>query len=293
MTGPRYMLLSALAFAFMGAMVKIASEQGLPLLQIIFVRALISVFLSLIDIRRSGAHPLGKQRGLLLARGLVGFLSLIGVFYAFTHLPYAQATVLQYLHPVFTAGLAFWFLAERPSSSTLICIALSLLGLVCMVSPYFLTTNTVVIPITALLAGLGGAFGSGVAYTLVRKLATTEHPSVIVLYFPMVCIPATLLLGSNNFIWPNQMGWLALIGVGCFTQLGQLSLTKAMQTDSASKATSLSYLQIVFAAGLGWLLFEEIPATATFIGAGFILMGALISAGIPSKPQKKAHASSR
>ena len=138
-----------------------------------------------------------------------------------------------------------------------------------------------------------GAFGSGVAYTLVRKLAATEHPSVIVLYFPMVCIPATLLLGSNNFIWPDQMGWLALIGVGCFTQLGQLSLTKAMQTDSASKATSLSYLQIVFAAGLGWLLFKEIPATATFIGAGFILMGALISAGIPSKPQKKAHASRR
>ena len=77
MTGPRYMLLSALAFAFMGAMVKIASTQGLPLLQIIFVRALISVFLSLIDIRRCGAHPLGKQRGLLLARGLVGFLSLM------------------------------------------------------------------------------------------------------------------------------------------------------------------------------------------------------------------------
>ena len=287
------MLLSALAFAFMGAMVKIASEQGLPLLQIIFVRALISVFLSLIDIRRSGAHPLGKQRGLLLARGLVGFLSLIGVFYAFTHLPYAQATVLQYLHPVFTAGLAFWFLAERPSSSTLICIALSLLGLVCMVSPYFLTTNTVVMPVTALLAGLGGAFGSGVAYTLVRKLATTEHPSVIVLYFPMVCIPATLLLGSNNFIWPNQMGWLALIGVGCFTQLGQLSLTKAMQTDSASKATSLSYLQIVFAAGLGWLFFNEIPAAPTLTGAGFILLGALISAGMQSGPEKKTEASNR
>lgn len=293
MTGPRYMLLSALAFAFMGAMVKIASTQGLPLLQIIFVRALISVFLSLIDIRRCGAHPLGKQRGLLLARGLVGFLSLIGVFYAFTNLPYAQATVLQYLHPVFTAGLALWFLAERPSSPTLICIALSLLGLACIVSPYFLNTDTAVMPITALLAGLGGAFGSGVAYTLVRKLAATEHPSVIVLYFPMVCIPATLLLGSNHFIWPSHSGWLALIGVGCFTQLGQLSLTKAMQTDSASKATSLSYLQIVFAAGLGWLVFDEIPAAATLTGAGFILLGALISAGMQSRPKNKAEASNR
>ena len=280
MVGPRYMLLSALAFAFMGAMVKLASAQELPLLQIIFVRAVISVLLSLVDIRRSRAHPLGYQRGLLLARGVVGFLSLLCVFYAFISLPYAQATVLQYLHPVFTAGLAFWFLAERPSAATLTCIALSLLGLGCIVSPYLFATDVGSMPITAVLAGLGGAFGSGVAYTLVRKLATTEHPSVIVLYFPMVCIPATLLLGAQDFIWPNQVGWLALLGVGCFTQLGQLSLTRAMQTDSASRATSFSYLQIAFAAALGWFIFDEIPAFATLIGAGFILLGAIISAAM-------------
>ena len=282
MTGPRYMLLSAFAFALMGAMVKIASAEGLPLLQIIFVRAIISVLLCLIAIRRSGSNPLGRQRGLLLARGVVGFLALTGVFYAFINLPYAQATVLQYLHPVFTAGLAFWFLAERPTPATLICIALSILGLGCVVYPYIESTSAAM-PMTAVLAGLAGAFGSGVAYTLVRKLAATEHPSVIVLYFPMVCVPATLLLGASDFHWPNQMGWLALLGVGCFTQLGQISLTKAMQTDSASKATSLSYLQIVFAAVLGWFVFDEIPATATLIGATFILFGALISAGVLSK----------
>ncbi|MDG2137070.1 MAG: DMT family transporter [Luminiphilus sp.] len=282
MTGPRYMLLSALAFALMGAMVKIASAEGLPLLQIIFVRAIISVLLCLIAIRRGGSNPLGRQRGLLLARGVVGFLALTGVFYAFINLPYAQATVLQYLHPVFTAGLAFWFLAERPTPATLICIALSILGLGCVVYPYIESTSAAM-PMTAVLAGLAGAFGSGVAYTLVRKLAATEHPSVIVLYFPMVCVPATLLLGASDFHWPNQMGWLALLGVGCFTQLGQISLTKAMQTDSASKATSLSYLQIVFAAVLGWFVFDEIPATATLIGATFILLGALISAGVLSK----------
>ena len=136
------MLLSALAFALMGAMVKIASAEGLPLLQIIFVRAIISVLLCLIAIRRSGSNPLGRQRGLLLARGVVGFLALTGVFYAFINLPYAQATVLQYLHPVFTAALAFWFLAERPTPATLIGIALSLLGLGCVVYPYVQSTST-------------------------------------------------------------------------------------------------------------------------------------------------------
>lgn len=278
MTGPRYMLLSAASFALMGCLVKLAGSWHVPLLQIIFVRALISIVLSLGDIARARVHPLGQRRGLLFARGLAGFIALTGVFYAILHLPYAQATVLQYLHPVFTALLAFWFLAESPTRATLACIILSLVGLGWMVSPYFDGAETTAIPLLAITAGLGGALGSGIAYTLVRKLVTTEHPSVIVLYFPMVCLPGTLLLGFDDFVWPTPEAWLALIGVGVFTQLGQLSLTRAMQFDSASRTTSLSYLQIVFAALLGWIIFGEMPTTATLIGASLILLGAFISA---------------
>ena len=278
MTGPRYMLISALAFALMAALVKEAGEQGIPLLQIIFVRALISVALSLIDIGRAGVHPLGHRRVLLFARGLSGFLALTGVFYALIHLSMAQATVLQYLHPVFTALLAFLFLAERPTTATLACIALSLLGLTSIVSPYWIVTDVTPAPLWPVIAGLGGAFGSGVAYTLVRKLVTTEHPSVIVLYFPLVCAPGTLLLGGADFVWPTVAGWWVLLGVGCFTQLGQLALTKAMQLDAASRVTSLSYVQIIFAAILGWSAFGEIPNQATLLGGGFILLGAIVSA---------------
>lgn len=272
------MLLSALAFAAMGGLVKLAGGLGIPILQIIFVRAVISVALCLVAIRRAHVHPLGQRRGLLLARGTVGFVALIAVFYAFIQLPYAQATMLQYLHPLFTTALAFYFLAERPTLATLGCIALSLLGLGVMVSPYLQTDMPDRTYLLALLAGLGGALGSGVAYTLVRKLASSEHPSVIVLYFPMVCVPATLVFGAGDFIWPEPTGWLALLGVGVFTQLGQLSLTRAMQIDSASRATSLSYLQIVFAAVLGWLFFDEVPMDTTVIGAALILTGALITA---------------
>ncbi len=272
------MLISALAFALMAALVKEAGQLGIPLLQIIFVRALISVVLSLIDIGRARVHPLGNRKALLFARGLSGFLALTGVFYALFHLSMAQATVLQYLHPVFTALLAFLFLAERPTTATLACIALSLLGLACMVVPYWTGSDTTPAPLWPVIAGLGGAFGSGVAYTLVRKLVITEHPSVIVLYFPLICAPGTLLLGGADFIWPTVAGWGVLLGVGCFTQLGQLTLTKAMQLDAASRVTSLSYVQIIFAAILGWLAFGEIPTQATLLGGGLILLGAIVSA---------------
>ena len=272
------MLISALAFALMAALVKEAGQLGIPLLQIIFVRALVSVVLSLIDTGRARVHPLGNRKALLFARGLSGFLALTGVFYALFHLSMAQATVLQYLHPVFTALLAFLFLAERPTTATLACIALSLLGLACMVMPYWTASDAKPAPLWPIIAGLGGAFGSGVAYTLVRKLVMTEHPSVIVLYFPLICVPGTLLLGGADFIWPTAAGWWVLLGVGCFTQLGQLALTKAMQLDAASRVTSLSYVQIIFASILGWLAFGEIPTQATLLGGGLILLGAIVSA---------------
>ena len=278
MTGPRFMLISALAFALMSALVKEAGQLDIPLLQIIFVRAVISVALSLADIFRAGVHPLGHRRVLLFGRGLSGFLALTGVFYALLHLSMAQATLLQYLHPVFTAVLAFVFLAERPTAATLACIALSLLGLLCMLAPYWESGSQAPASLWPIIAGLAGALGSGIAYTLVRKLVATEHPSVIVLYFPLVCVPGTFLLGGADFVWPTVTGWWVLLGVGCFTQIGQLALTKAMQLDAASRVTSLSYVQIIFAAVLGWSVFGEVPTQATFLGGGLILLGAVVSA---------------
>ena len=85
-------------------------------------------------------------------------------------------------------------------------------------------------------------------------------------------------MGVNDFVWPTVNGWWLLLGVGCFTQLGQLALTKAMQLDEASRVTSLSYVQIVFAAILGCLVFGEIPTGATLLGGVLILMGAVVSA---------------
>ena len=278
------MLISALGFALMSALVKEAGLLGIPLLQIIFVRAVISIALSLADIHRAGVHPLGHRRVLLFGRGLSGFLALTGVFYALLHLSMAQATILQYLHPVFTALLAFVFLAERPTAATLASITLSLLGLICMVMPYWESGASAPASLWPVMAGLGGALGSGIAYTLVRKLVATEHPSVIVLYFPLVCVPGTLFLGGADFVWPTATGWWVLLGVGCFTQVGQLALTKAMQRDAASRVTSLSYLQIIFAAVLGWWVFGEIPTQATVLGGSFILLGAVFSAWMQPRP---------
>jgi drug/metabolite transporter (DMT)-like permease len=274
LSGPQYMLISAASFAGMGAMVKAAGIAGIPLMEILFSRAIVSLLLSLADCWRLGINPLGQRRDLLLLRGIVGFLALSCFFYSMLHLPYAEATVVQYTHPIFTALLAYLIIHEKTSKATLVCIVFSMMGLVVMASPSLNMTAAQQLSHTGLAAGIAGAFGAGLAYTIVRKLSRTDHPSVIVLYFPLVCVPAALVSGFDQFVMPQGSAWWVLLGVGVFTHGGQVSLTRAMAVDSASRSASLSYIQIVFATILGFIIFGEIPARTTVLGGALILLGA-------------------
>lgn len=273
----RYMILSALGFSLMAMCVKLASQHGIPLLEIVAARALISLILSYWDIKRQGLPLLGQRKDLLIARGVVGTLALICVYYSVTAIPLAEATVLQYLHPMFTAILALLFLKERLQLSTLICILLSFAGLLLIARPSWLLGEQTSLPTLPLTAAILGAFGSAIAYVLVRKLNETEYHSVIIFYFPLIALPFSLILLGHELVIPSGSTWFILILVGIFTQVGQIGLTKAMKTEAAGKATAYSYLQVVFAAMIGWFIFGEEPVLWTWIGGGLILSGAIVN----------------
>lgn len=276
--GIRYMLLSALGFAIMGASVKWVSLQGIPVLEIVAARALISLVLSYLDVKRKGISIWGNRKDLLFARGAIGALALICVYYSVTTLPLAEATVLQYLHPMFTAVLALFFLKERLHLPTVICILLSFIGLLFIARPGFLFGQAESgYPLISIIAAILGALGSAIAYVIVRKLAQSDDPSVIIFYFPLIALPFSVILLGDQFVLPKSWEWFGLLMVGVFTQVGQIGLTKAMQTETAGRATAFSYLQVIFSVALGWVVFSEFPIMWTWIGGGLILLGALIN----------------
>ena len=276
--GVRFMVMSAFGFALMGALVKTLSAEGIPVLQIVAARALVSLVLSYVDVRRKKLSLLGERKGLLCARALVGSFALFFVYYSVANLPFAEATVLQYLHPMFTAFLAVIFLKESLRWPTVVCVWLSFLGLLVIVRPAFLFGGVSgSYDQWAIGAAILGAFGSGVAYILVRKLSATEDPSVIIFYFPLFALPLSVLLLGDAFVLPSLWQTVLLLLVGVMTQIGQVGLTRAMQTESASRATSFSYLQVVFAILLGWLFFAEVPSVWVVVGAVLIIVGSLVN----------------
>jgi len=218
----------------------------------------------------------GHNKPLLIARGMVGAFALMFVYFAVTTLPLAEATVLQYLHPVFTAILALFFLKETIQRSTITCIIISLLGLFIIIQPN-LQSSGVHYPWLSIGAGVLGAFGSAVAYILIKKLTKTDDSSVIIFYFPMIALPISIIMLGSDFVMPSLAATGLLILVGIFTQVGQVGLTKALNSADASKATAYAYVQVVFSVLIGWAYFSEVPVITTIIGGSLIMAGALVN----------------
>jgi drug/metabolite transporter (DMT)-like permease len=292
--GVRFMLLSALGFALMAACVKLVSQYDVPLFEIVAARALVSFILSYLDVKRKRISVWGSNKKLLLARGTLGTFALICVYYSVTTIPLAAATILQYVHPVFTALLAVLFLKERIQLPTLICIILCLLGLFVMVRPSMGDSISNHLPLLSVGIALLGALGSAGAYVIVRKLSQAEEDSsVIIFYFPLVALPVSVILMGKDFMWPDLHVTLILICVGIFTQVGQYGLTKAMRTQAAGAASAYSYVQIIFAVLIGMWAFDEVPSVWTYLGGALIVSGALINVFGPQLQSTwKKHSSS-
>lgn len=271
------MLISALGFALMAACVKEVSGLGIPVLEIVAARAIVSGFISYADIKRKKISIWGHNKILLIARGAVGTFALMFVYYAVTTLPLAEATVLQYLHPIFTAILALFFLKEVIQRSTIACIVISLIGLFIIIQPNLQIDSGVHYPWLSIGAGVLGALGSAVAYIIIKKLTKTDDSSVIIFYFPLIALPISIILLGDDFVVPSLAATGLLILIGIFTQVGQVGLTKALNSADASKATAYSYVQVLFSVFIGWAYFSEVPVFTTIIGGSFIMVGALVN----------------
>ncbi|MEZ4334921.1 MAG: DMT family transporter [Myxococcota bacterium] len=277
-SGVGAILLSSFAFSVMALFVKLAGER-IPSQEIVFARSLVSGIVSYALLRRAGIPIWGHDRRGLWLRGLTGYVALSCVYAAVTHLPLADATVIHYLNPAFTALLAGLFLGEPITRATLVATSLCLTGVVLVARPesLFGVGADALDPVWVGVA-VAGALGSALAYVVVRRLARTEHPLVIVFYFPLVNLVASLPLVLGQLVWPVGIEWVWLVGVGLATQVGQMALTAGLMALPAGQATSLSYLQVVFAAVFGVVVFDEWPDVLRVAGATLVVAGSLSAA---------------
>jgi drug/metabolite transporter (DMT)-like permease len=275
--GIRAMAIGAFWFSIMGLLVKLAGRR-LGSMEIVLSRGVLTLGLSWWALRRLGVSPWGTQRRLLVVRGTLGSTALLCYFYSLVHLPLGEATLIQNMNPVFATVLAAIILDEALRAPEILCLVASLVGVVFVAHPSWLfgaPTMVAESPWPVVIALLG-ALCSGAAYTLVRKMRSTEHPLVIVFYLPLLSVPISLPLALAEWQWPTAWEWVLLVGVGITTQLAQVSMTRGLQLERTARATTTGYLQVAFAVMWGALLLGEIPDVWTLAGAVTIIGSTLV-----------------
>ncbi|KAG0372780.1 hypothetical protein BGX24_012582, partial [Mortierella sp. AD032] len=252
--GMIYMTLSALFFSFMSLLVSLTAKT-LPSFEIVLFRGIIQTVLGIIACRYLGISPLGQPdnriRFLLFCRGLAGSFGLGFFFYALSVMPLADATVVFFLGPTFTAILGRIVLKEPFGPLDATASAITMCGVVLVAKPTFLFPTPPPSPpstpgegegvglfkqheqeynrLFGTIAGLCGAMCSAVAYVLVRKIGKQgAHSMQHVTYFGVVsCFVSTIGLYTlqGGYVAPQGTWmWTGVFSLGVAAFFGQVLL---------------------------------------------------------------------
>lgn len=264
-----WMAFSGLSFAVMGAMVKLAGDVALPTK--VFFRNLVTLLITLTVALRLGENPLAYTphwRRLLL-RSVFGLCGVTLYFLALGRLDLADASLLNKTSPFFVVIFAVVLLREQFNRALVPALMAAFLGAILVIKPRF---DYAMLPA---VAGLGSGLFAGLAYVLVRSLKGRESPNRIILTFSLVSCLVTMPFLFSQPLSATARQWYALLGTGVFAACGQYGLTYAYHHARASRVSIFSYLHVLFALALGYLIFDERPDLTSLLG-GLLIIGAAV-----------------
>ena len=262
--GIAYRVAAMVCMAGLSALVKWTGSRGVPVFEIVFFRnAFAFVPLGLYIWRTTGASVLRTRRPLgHLTRATVGLTSMVCSFAAVQHLPLTEAVAFQFASPLFMTAFSALLLSEQVGRHRWGAVVVGFVGVLIMVRPEPGHMN--VLGVSLALAGAVGAAGAMVA---IRQIVDTERGPTIVFYFTL---GGTVVgLAGSAFHWvtpdPATLGFLILAGL--VGGVGQLLLTQALTVAPVGVVAPFDYSQLIWAAGLGYLVWGELPHPATLAGA--------------------------
>ena len=141
---------------------------------------------------------------------------------------------------------------------------------------------------------LGGAVFTALAQVFVRKLVQTETTSAIVFWFSMTATGLSLVTLPFGWALPGPGDAALLVGAGLLGGVGQVLLTSSYRHADASVIAPFEYVSILFALGIGYWAFGEVPTPTMLFGALIVIAaGCLIiwrerQLGLERNRQRKA-----
>lgn len=258
-----FIICSAFFFALMNMFVRMSGD--LPSVQKSFFRNFVAFFFALAVLLRSkeGFSFNKKNLPVFIGRAAFGTIGILCNFYAVDHLLLSDASILNKLSPFFAIIFSFFILKEHIKPIQATSVAIAFCGAILVVKPGFSMMESFI----PSLIGVAGGMCAGLAYTLVRVLGQRgERGPFIVLFFSAFSCITTLPWLIFDFHPMSFQQVIMLLLAGLSAAGGQFTITAAYTHAPAREVSVFDYTQIVFAAALGFIFFNQIPDIFSVIG---------------------------
>ncbi len=275
-----------LMFTIMNVFAKYLSS-GHSVIEIAFYRNLVACVPFLLAAFMFGRREIlviqSKPR-IIAVRAILGTVTLLATFAAYSLMPMAETTVLMFTASLFIPVLGVVFLKERVGPYRWSAVLAGFVGVAIMVNPTG-ETNTLGVTI-ALCAALLQAFMS----ILLRHLGGHELPQTITFYFFVIGTFLTGLALPFVATGPTLAEIPLFFGVGLSGAGAQWLYSIALKHTPAAVVAVLNYSSIVWAMLFGWLIWNDWPLPVVLVGAGVVIASNMLIAWRESRLRRSLRA---
>ncbi len=270
--GALFAVAAAASFAVVGACIKGAS-LSMPNEVVVFFRnavALVALLPWILRVRLRGlvTHHLRDH----MLRAGFGLAAMYCFFYALQHLQLAEAVLLNYSTPLFIPFIAWLWIRETPAPIIIPVTLLGFVGIALIINPG--GENLLRWP--ALIGAISGLLAA-TAMVSIRRISRVETTPRIVFYFSLL----STMISAVPMLWawqtPTPVVLAMMVTAGLMALLGQLCLTQAYSLAPAARVGTITYVSVIFAAGIGWLIWDETPTTLAALGAVLVITACILA----------------
>jgi drug/metabolite transporter (DMT)-like permease len=279
--GIAFKLGSVLVFILMASLIK-ATAAHVPAGQAVFFRSFfaIPVIVAWLVWRRELATGLRANAPMgHVWRGVVGTMAMGLGFAGLGYLPLPEVTAIGYAAPLLTVVFAAMFLGEEVRLFRISAVILGMVGVLIVLAPRLSIVSNDAAGVTEAFGAmlvLGGAVFAALAQVFVRKLVNTEKTAAIVFYFSLTATVLSLVTLPFGWVWPTPTETTLLISAGLLGGLGQILLTSSYREADASLVAPFDYASMLFALGIGYFVFSEVPTWTMLGGASLIVTAGIL-----------------
>jgi S-adenosylmethionine uptake transporter len=215
-------------------------------------------------------HP---RWGWYIGRGAAQAISSGFVVASLATIPLADFYGIIFLSPMLATGLAALFLKEKIGIYRIAAVILGFVGVLIICGPSFSQGNIgyLLAFCAALFSAMGGIF--------IRKIG--DEPIILryafypFLFATLFMLPLAVIDGIKSVSRPGDLALMLGIAPIVVVAMILYSIGFARARD-ISMVAPFHYTQIIWGSLFGYVLFKDIPAAETWVGAGLIILAGLV-----------------